>query len=645
MPIIETEIWKRSPDNPRALIFDSQRVAQDIFNELEAHLKTEGRMPDEYFLFDAHGNWKDGALFPRDAQVLCSVNYGGSEGIYLDISVQYEKEVYEYSRENGVLGWHKRTVIEPFATGKTLGETIDDLDKMNLVASSVTAAFYGMEAEVKERYAKIERGEIMPPYPPPFENPAIPTAQTIYGEVQAGDWVIVAGDHSCIYLIGQVTNIAKLGTQGHRKGHELDDVYVDITAFKYPTERISEIEEHFSRLYGEPKRFEELPLHSICIPPDKLIRISHLDYDEITRMGSLRANCEAFCNCFPRGERPEGKLGELMERLDTNLEDYQDSLMGFGKRELIEMAEKITAMSDVHLFLTEEHEFEDSEIEYLLQFQNPLEVVADAWVHQREDIGDLAYMLDDVFGNQDLLQQYPLVVAPVGDRFAGASNDLKAEHEKIVHAVQSMDYGMDAAEFEAGMAALFPEGNSNAASHWISSAADVDAEIGHPRTKTLLEYYIEFGLVKQQFGDEIALRLFNNSVESCPAVYELRAAARLLQEGMEISIIHDQIIQNDLMTTPSEDIEFGKALIAFVECDTLAQSAAIPLTDEQATAVQDLTGRTERNTGHTALTPPAVKKSIGDRLREGNEKVQSYKDQQAQNPPTTTKQKKEAIDQ
>ena len=170
MPIIETEIWKRNPDRPGTVIFDSQRKAQDIYNELEAHLKADGRMPDEYLLFSSHGSWGNGALFPKDAEILCNVNYGGSEGIYLDIAVQYMKDVYEHNKDTGVLGWHKRRVTEKFATGKTLRDGINDLDSMNLIASSVMAAFYGNKNEIQERYAKVASGEITALFSEPPDN-------------------------------------------------------------------------------------------------------------------------------------------------------------------------------------------------------------------------------------------------------------------------------------------------------------------------------------------------------------------------------------------------------------------------------------------------------------------------------------------
>jgi len=163
MPIIETEIWKDHPEKQGVIIFDKHRVAQDIFNELEAHLKADGRMPDEFFILNH--NWQDGKLFPRDADIISSANFGRNEGIYIDVSVRYRKVVPEYNKATNTFEHKESTVVECFITGKTLGDTIEDLDRMNLVASSITAAFYGMKREVLERYAQIESGEVARQYP------------------------------------------------------------------------------------------------------------------------------------------------------------------------------------------------------------------------------------------------------------------------------------------------------------------------------------------------------------------------------------------------------------------------------------------------------------------------------------------------
>ena len=169
MPIIETENWRKNPDKPGTVIFDSQRKAQDIFVELKEHLKSDGRLPDEYFLFDT-SNWGKGALFPRDADIICDVNYGGSEGIYIDIFVKYKKEIPEYNEATQTTDKIQRTVTEHFATGKTLGDSFEDVDKMSLVSSSVTSAFYGSKSEIRERYARIASGEEARLYPPRYDR-------------------------------------------------------------------------------------------------------------------------------------------------------------------------------------------------------------------------------------------------------------------------------------------------------------------------------------------------------------------------------------------------------------------------------------------------------------------------------------------
>jgi hypothetical protein len=125
--MIKTDKWKPSPNYPDRKIHDGQRTAQEVFDDLEAHLTSIGYLPDEYFLFDDR-RWGDGREFPSDGYLTNQVDYGGSEGIYLDVTLEYQ--------ENGEQKW------EHFATGKTLGETGDDMDRMNLIASAITKAFH-----------------------------------------------------------------------------------------------------------------------------------------------------------------------------------------------------------------------------------------------------------------------------------------------------------------------------------------------------------------------------------------------------------------------------------------------------------------------------------------------------------------------
>jgi len=100
---------------------------------------------------------------------------------------------------------------------------------------------------------------------------------------------------------------------------------------------------------------------------------------------------------------------QLMERIGKNLTDYHHSLMDFGKQELIDMAGKISAMSDAHIYMTSWHGFSDDELRFYLAFQNPLEVLADAWNDRSTDLDDMGFVMYGLFDKQDALQDYPLM--------------------------------------------------------------------------------------------------------------------------------------------------------------------------------------------------------------------------------------------
>jgi len=141
MPKIETANWTPPPDEHGRRTYAGQRTAREVFDDLEAHLRSIGYLPDEYFLFDCHNNWGNGRLFPEDGWLTCQVDYGGSEGIYLDIALEY----YD--------GGHKS---EHFATGKTLDESGAAMDRLHLTASAVTRAFH--EDGLHARYVKVGGG-------------------------------------------------------------------------------------------------------------------------------------------------------------------------------------------------------------------------------------------------------------------------------------------------------------------------------------------------------------------------------------------------------------------------------------------------------------------------------------------------------
>ena len=127
MKPIELECWEPSPDDPRRKVYAGQRTAQEVFEELKYRLENMGYLPDEYFLLNRE--WENGREIPKDADIFCTTDYGGSEGIYTDLYLKWYQD--------------GDPVIKSFATGKTLGESGSDLDRMYLIASAITKAFHG----------------------------------------------------------------------------------------------------------------------------------------------------------------------------------------------------------------------------------------------------------------------------------------------------------------------------------------------------------------------------------------------------------------------------------------------------------------------------------------------------------------------
>jgi len=138
MDIIELERWKPSEADPRKMEYTGQPIAQEVFEELKHRLEGMGYLPDEYFLMDPH--WENGRKIPKGADIFCTTDYGGNEGVYLD--------VYLKSYEDG------KPVTRSFIIGKTLGENGNDLDRMFLISSAITKAFHGDHA-THTRYMKI----------------------------------------------------------------------------------------------------------------------------------------------------------------------------------------------------------------------------------------------------------------------------------------------------------------------------------------------------------------------------------------------------------------------------------------------------------------------------------------------------------
>ena len=83
----ELDRWSE-PDEQHRVRHIGMADAKETFEKLETHLKEKGMLPDEYFLYDVDMRTKAREL-PDFNFALCVPNFGGSEGIYLDIDLIY----------------------------------------------------------------------------------------------------------------------------------------------------------------------------------------------------------------------------------------------------------------------------------------------------------------------------------------------------------------------------------------------------------------------------------------------------------------------------------------------------------------------------------------------------------------------------
>ena len=137
MEIIEFDRWKPRADDPRKVECVGQRTAQEVYEELKHRLDGQGYLPDEYFLM--RDEWENGREIPQEADLFCTVDYGESEGVYVDVYLKW------YDEERG------KSFTERFITGKTLGANGNDLDRMFLTASAITKAVHGDHATYARR--------------------------------------------------------------------------------------------------------------------------------------------------------------------------------------------------------------------------------------------------------------------------------------------------------------------------------------------------------------------------------------------------------------------------------------------------------------------------------------------------------------
>jgi hypothetical protein len=88
---------------------------------------------------------------------------------------------------------------------------------------------------------------------------------------------------------------------------------------------------------------------------------------------------------------------KLRGRLAENYEMYKRDILETGKESIFYSAAEILPMQNAYEYFTNEHRFTESEADFLLKFQNPLDLISDRWLVSI-DVGD---MVRAIFSDQE----------------------------------------------------------------------------------------------------------------------------------------------------------------------------------------------------------------------------------------------------
>lgn len=142
MKRIETEIWVPDLEKKGYVKYTGQRKARDVFQEVSEALEEAGLYPDEYFSLASQFKYGDTVEFPVARELACYANWGGSEGIYLEVMV--------YTEIQNECKWVN------FASGKTLDETHEAFIRMQYIAGYIYQLIMG-DGRVHPRYILLDR--------------------------------------------------------------------------------------------------------------------------------------------------------------------------------------------------------------------------------------------------------------------------------------------------------------------------------------------------------------------------------------------------------------------------------------------------------------------------------------------------------
>ena len=227
----------------------------------------------------------------------------------------------------------------------------------------------------------------------------------LHRPLAAGDLVIVNGGEEYGGLSGQVKEVRRLGTPEHDTGNRTDDIIVDLTFTDYSDEMKAEITALLNELGYTATFYDDAAIDCAILAPEDLIQISEQEFEQYQT--ELTESLESACAVGDKlsAQHFDVMYDTLLDRVEKNYADYEREMLAFGAQEIFDMAARVHAVSDAYSYLTVRHNFSEEELRFYLQFQNPLDIAAQAWHERNMDVSDMSFSMDYIWERRDKVME------------------------------------------------------------------------------------------------------------------------------------------------------------------------------------------------------------------------------------------------
>lgn len=132
---------------------------------------------------------------------------------------------------------------------------------------------------------------------------------------------------------------------------------------------------------------------------DRLISQVRHDYS-LSQPSQTQEQCER--SSFNEGANmnedalPVDSYQQLYKRMEASYQIHYTGWMELSPSALIELAKEIAALQDTREYMAQGRGIDPEGVDYLLTLADPLQTVADFWLHRMDDLSDFSFALDEL---------------------------------------------------------------------------------------------------------------------------------------------------------------------------------------------------------------------------------------------------------